>query len=229
MSLASRGDPVTNTFLDFVRALEPEVPDRDVIYGGSLALLGLEIGEIFDANGSISAATNSVCRGTAVSPSSSTTSSTTSTTISSKTSTTSSTSPPDDPGARLKSFGVEHGSYVFTVEVEGNGRELATAENTRWYLLRFTVTTSNGSFVVDARWSGNRDFRGRAYLGADLADLIVDAGVTGEWLADDTLVVVADNLGIDEEPVSAIVEITVRVTNDSGGNTDYDDTLTWEP
>jgi len=57
----------------------------------------------------------------------------------------------------------------------------------------------------------------------------VDATITGEWIADDTFVVIADNLGIDDAPVSAIVEMTVRVTDDSGGNIDYEDTLSWEP
>lgn len=40
--------------------------------------------------------------------------------------------------------------------------------------------------------------------------------------------VIGDNLGIDEAAVSAVVEMTVRVTDDSGGNIDYEDTLTWE-
>ncbi len=133
------------------------------------------------------------------------------------------------PATKMRKFTVEKGSYIFTVEVEGNGREMATAENTRWYSPRFIVTTTGGSFVVTAKWSGNRDFRGRAFLGTDLADLIVDATVTGEWPADNTFVVVADNLGIDDAPVSAIVEMTVRVTDDTGGDIDYEDTITWEP
>ena len=55
------------------------------------------------------------------------------------------------PATKINKFTVEQGSYIFTVEVDGNGRELATAENTQWYAPRFIVTTSSGSFAVTAK------------------------------------------------------------------------------
>lgn len=133
-------------------------------------------------------------------------------------------------GMTVKTVTVEHvNPYIVTVEVEGDGRALAEDSNTKWYNPRVNVTTTDGGFIVDGKWSGSPEFRGSVFEEGDFFVEIPEATLTGEWVADGTFVYVADNVGLTGEPVSAIVEMTVRVTDESGADVDYDQNVTWQP
>lgn len=134
------------------------------------------------------------------------------------------------PAMTVKTVTVERvNPYIVTVEVEGDGRALAEDPNTKWYNPRVKVTTTDGGFIIDGKWSGSPEFRGNVFEEGDFFVEIPEATLTGEWIADGTFVYVADDVGLTGDPVSATVEMTVRVTDESGADVDYDHNVTWQP
>lgn len=126
------------------------------------------------------------------------------------------------------------GSYIFTMQVAGDGQAVSAADTTKWYNPRFIVNNDRatnsfdpGGFSVDVKVERDGSIDGRVF--DENNSLLPDPVVEGRWLDASTLEVTVTDSGIDVDLVRGRVELSVRVMDGDGVTVaTFDDDASWE-